>query len=200
MVIEEILFPYFKKMGQNEDFLPDQRALIILDVLSGQVTTVVIDSFKNNDIEVLCIPSYMSYLVQSLDLRVNSYVKMFTNRKFNEQNLWQIMQQLDDGKELYDINILLELSLMKSLYAHWLLESYNQMGTIEGTDIILSVWTAFSIGDALKYGKFCLQPLDPFYDIQLTVESDENNVDLDLRAVFELTDSQLPIGCSPKTD
>lgn len=34
-LIEEILFPYFKKMSQNEDLLPDQRALIILDVLSG---------------------------------------------------------------------------------------------------------------------------------------------------------------------
>ena len=101
---------------------------------------------------------------------------------------------------MYDINILLELSLMKSLYAHWLLESYNQMGTIEGTDIILSVWTAFSIGDALKSGKFCLQPLDSFHDIQLTVESDEKNVDIDLRAVCELNDSQISIRYSPKTD
>lgn len=89
---------------------------------------------------------------------------------------------------------------MKSLYAHWLLESYNQMGTIEGTDISLSVWTAFSIGDALKSGKFCLQPLDPFHDIQLTVESDEKNVDIDLRAVCELNDSQISIRYSPKTD
>ena len=74
------------------------------------------------------------------------------------------------------------------------------MDTKEGIAIIHSVWKASGISHALKDGKACFQPLSPFYDIDLIVESDKYDVDINFRVVCELTDSQLSIGDSRKND
>ena len=68
-----------------------------MDVFSGQITSVVLDSFKDNEIEIVCVPANMTYLLQPLDLTVIGYAKSFTSGKFSE---WcsQIMKQLDNGK------------------------------------------------------------------------------------------------------
>ena len=70
--------------------------------------------------EVVCVPANMTYLLQPLDLTVNGYAKKFTSRKFSEWYSSQIMKQLDDGKELHDINVA------------WLVELYIQMSKSQG--------------------------------------------------------------------
>ena len=82
-----------------------------MEVFSGQITSVVLDCFKDNKIEVVCVPANMTYLLQPLDLTVNGYAKKFTSRKFGEWYSSQIMKQLDDGKELDNINI--DLTVLK---------------------------------------------------------------------------------------
>ena len=67
---------------------------------------------------------------------------------------------------------------MKPLHAEWLVELYNQMSTAEGQKIIYSAWKASGITEAIKAGKACLQPLDPFHFI------------------CNLNESQLANGCS----
>ena len=111
-LIEEILVPYI----QQENLPVSQKALVIMDVFSGQITSAVLDCFKDNKIEVVCIPLNTTYLLQPLDLTVNGYAKKFTSRKFSEWYSFQIMKQLDDGKELHDINIDLKLSKLKPLH------------------------------------------------------------------------------------
>lgn len=61
-LIEEILVSDIKKMLQNCVPL-DQWALVILDVLPGQIKTTVLDCFKENDIEVVCVPVNMTNLL-----------------------------------------------------------------------------------------------------------------------------------------
>ena len=152
-LIEEILVPYIKKVRQEENLPVSQKALVIMDAFSGQITSVVLDCFKDNKIEVVCVPANMTYLLQPLDLTVNGYAKKFTSRKFSEWYSSQIMKQLDDGKELHDINIDLKLSKLKPLHAEWLVELYNQMSTAEGQKIIHSAWKASGITEAMKAGK-----------------------------------------------
>ena len=82
-----------------------------MDIFSGQITSVVLDCFKDNKIEVVSIPANMTYLLQPLDLTGNGYAKKFPSRKFSEWYFSQIMKQLDDGKELNDINI--DLTVLK---------------------------------------------------------------------------------------
>ena len=69
-----------------------------MHVFSGQITSVVLNCFKGNKIEVVGILANMTYLLQPLDLTVNGYAKNFTSRKFSEWYSSQIMKQLDDGK------------------------------------------------------------------------------------------------------
>ena len=110
------------------------------------------------------------------------------------------MKQLDDGKELHDINIDLKLSKLKPLHAEWLVELYNQMSTAEGQKIIHSAWKASGITEAMKAGKASLQPLFPFHDIDLMVELDDEGLDFNLREVCNLNESQLPNGCTYKNE
>ena len=110
------------------------------------------------------------------------------------------MKQLDDGKELHDINIDLKLSKLKPLHAEWLVELYNQMSTAEGQKIIHSTWKALGITEAMRAGKASLQPLEPFLDIDPMVELDDEGIDFNLREVCNLNESQLANGCSYKNE
>ena len=108
------------------------------------------------------------------------------------------MKQLDNGKELRDINIDLKFSKLKPLHAEWLVELYNQMST--GQKIIDSAWKGSGITEAMKAGKASFQPLDPFHDIDPIVELDDEGVDFNLREVCNLNESQLVNGCSYKNE
>ena len=85
---------------------------------------------------------------------------------------------------------------MKPLHAEWLVELYNQMSTAEGQKIIYSAWKASGITEAIKAEKACLQPLDPFHDIDMMVELDNAGVEFNLQEVCNLNESQLANGCS----
>ena len=171
-----------------------------MDVFSGQITSVVLDCFKDNKIEVVCVSAKITYLLQPLDLTVNGYAKKFTSWKFSESYSSQIMKQLDDGKELHDISIDLKLYKLKILHVEWLVELYNQMSTAEGQKLIHSAWKASGITEAMKAGNASFQPLDPFHDIDLMVELDDEGVDFNLQEVCILNESQLANGCSYKNE
>ena len=72
------------------------------------------------------------------------------------------MKQLDDGKELHDINIDLKLSKLKPLHAEWLAELSNQMSMAEGQKIIHSAWKDTGITEAMKAAKPLFSSLTPF--------------------------------------
>ena len=67
-LIEQILVPYIEKVRQEENLCVSQKALVIMDVFSGQITSVVLDSFKDNKTEVVCVSANMTYFLQPLDL------------------------------------------------------------------------------------------------------------------------------------
>ena len=83
-LIEEILVPYIQKVRQEENLPASQKALVIMDVFSGQITSFVLDCFKDNKIKVVCVLANMTYLLQPQDLTVNDYAKKFTSWKCSE--------------------------------------------------------------------------------------------------------------------
>ena len=55
------------------------------------------------------------------------------------------------------------------------------MTTREGEHVILSGWSAAGVANALKNGETCLEPLDPFVDIdplvsEPSVEQDDSTI------------------------
>ena len=65
-LIEEIVVPYIEKVCQEENLPVSQKALVIMDVFCGQITSVFLDCFRGNKIEVVCIPANMTNLLQHI--------------------------------------------------------------------------------------------------------------------------------------
>ena len=55
-----------------ENNLPDdQKALIVMDVFTGQTTSPVVESYKENNICIVKVPANMTKYYQPLDLTIN---------------------------------------------------------------------------------------------------------------------------------
>ena len=147
-----------------------------MNVFTGQMRTIVLDLYTENNIKVICVPATnMTHIFQPLDLTVNGYVKKFTRGKFNDWYSGQIINQLDAGKPLHDIDVPLRLSLLKPLHAQWMVDLYIQMTSKDAKYIIHSGWEASGITDALKSGKGGLESFDPFDDIDPIMELPQVN-------------------------
>ena len=82
--LKEIIKPYVKKQRELLKCSVDQKALVIMDVFTGQMTTAVLDAFKEADICIVNVPANMTKYYQPLDLTVNGYAKRYLKRKFIE--------------------------------------------------------------------------------------------------------------------
>ena len=97
---------------------------------------------------------------------------------------WQKLQergQKSEGKEVEQIEVKLTLTTLKPIHAKWLPGFYNHMTTPEGEQVISSGWSAAGVTNALKNGETCLEPLDPFADIdplvsEPSVEQDDSTI------------------------
>ena len=170
--IEEILKPYIKQVIEPGNLPIDQTALVIMDVFKGQVTPMVLDLYKESNIVVVLVPANMTNHFQPLDLTVNGFVKRFMRAKFNSWYSSQLRRQLDEGKQLQDIDVLLRVSILKPFHAEWLVDCYNRMTITAGRNIILSGWKSAGIMEDLQAGTDGLEPIDPFHDIDPPIEQE----------------------------
>ena len=58
--LKEIIKPYVKKQRELLKCSVDQKALVIMDVFTGQMTTAVLDAFKEADICIVNVPANMT--------------------------------------------------------------------------------------------------------------------------------------------
>ena len=75
----------------------------------------------------------------------------------------QLTEQLDNGKQIEEVDVKLQLTRLKPLHAEWLVELFNHM-TIS-KEIIMSGWKASGRIEAIKQGSTRLPSLDPFNDL-----------------------------------
>ena len=113
---------------------------------------------------------------------IGDYRKAITQkyRRENEKNSKKEDKKAK-GKELEQIEIKLTLTTLKLIYMKWLVKFYNHITTPEGEQVISSGWCAGGITNALKNSDTCLEPLDPFADIdpivsEPSVEQDDSNM------------------------
>ena len=69
--------------------------------------------------------------------------------------------QLQNGKQLEDIDVDFRLSVLKPLHAKWLIALYNYLTTKKGMEIITKGWRKAGIGGLLD-GTTILPLEDPF--------------------------------------
>ena len=59
----------------------NQKALIIFDVFTGQMTTEIKEVIETHNLTVVNVPTNMTKYYQVLDLTVNKYTKAFTRKQ-----------------------------------------------------------------------------------------------------------------------
>jgi len=160
---------------------PDQVALVIFDVFRGQITDDVLKKFKENRIFTVFVPANMTNLLQPLDLTVNGFAKKFCKKTFGHWYMDQISKQLDAGKAIEEVDVRLQLTMLKPLHAEWLTELYNHMTKPEGKEVIINGWKAAGISQVIKNGAKQLECLDPFNDLdQLLPQVSDTAISFDV--------------------
>ena len=101
--LEAVIVPYFKKQRSIEGLDQDQKALVIMDVFTGQMTSKVLDSYKSHNICVISVPANMTKYYQRLDLTVNWEAKRFFKCKFVDWYSSQVSNQLQESKSLESV-------------------------------------------------------------------------------------------------
>ena len=112
-----------------------------------------------NNIKFVKVPATMTRLFQPLDLTVNGAAKAYIKKRFTEWYSCCIIQELDSGKGVGNIDIQLKMSVLKPLHAIWINDLYNYFTAPEGKEVIANGWKAAYITEALKEGKQELDPL-----------------------------------------
>jgi len=72
----------------------------------------------------------------------------------------QITEQINNGKDVYEIEVPLKLSVLKPLHANWVIGLYDYLRN--KPDIICKGFEQAGINEALSID---LEPEDPFFDL-----------------------------------
>ena len=65
--LREIIIIYMKNQRLQNKLPEDQKALKVVDVFTGQITSVVLESYKENNILIFNVPANMNKYYQPLD-------------------------------------------------------------------------------------------------------------------------------------
>ena len=174
---EEIILPYVKAERESLGLPSDQKALMILDAFTGQMTEDVVNKYLDNNILLVIVPKNMTKFYQPLDLTVNGYCKRFLKEKFSTWYSSQISKQLASNIPLDDVKIKLQLTTLKPLQAGWIIDFYNEMTSAKGKEIITSGWVSSGIKDAIELGLQKLPSIDPFEQLDPMMNDTEDVVE-----------------------
>lgn len=166
---DEVIVPYLDSERKKLN-LPNQYALVIMDVFKGQMTDKVISFLNDNSVLHEKVPANMTHYFQPLDLTVNGASKQFMKKKFVDWYARKVISSIDNGIPVEEIVVELKLSIMKPLHASWIISLYNHMTSSEGRSIVFNGWRRSGILDAVMKGSKELIPLDPFFDIDPMIE------------------------------
>ena len=115
-LLDNVIFPYLKKKKHDLGLPGDQKSLLIYDVFTGQTTENIKEYIEENDCVMVYVPNNMTHYFQPLDLTVNVVAKHFLKDKLKLWYANEIKKQLDERTEVYEIDILLKLSILKAIH------------------------------------------------------------------------------------
>ena len=158
--IEKIVVPYLKSKREELALRPDQKALLILDVFKGQKTDRYRALLEIHDIVAVYIPANMTKYFHPLDLTINGVAKTFLKDTFGTWYAGEVSKQLENGKDIYSVDIKLQLSVLKPIHARWLISLYDHLRN--KPELIVMGFDQADISDALYID---LENEDPFQDL-----------------------------------
>ena len=151
-----------------------QKALIVMDVFTGQMTEDAVKRYQDNNILIVNIPRNMTKYYQPLDLTVNGYCKKFLKRNFTQWYSAEVTRQLANKVALEDVQVQLQLTKLRPLQPGWIIEFFNEMTTSKGTEITVSGWNVSGIKGVIKLGTEMLPSLDPLEELDTMISEAED--------------------------
>ena len=147
-LLDNVIFPYLKKKKYDLGLPGDQKSLLIYDVFTGQTTKNIKEYIEENDCVIVYVPNNMTHYFQPLDLTVNAVAKHFLKDKFGLWYANEVKKQLDEGTEIYEIDVPLKLSLLKPIHGRWLLGLYEHLQN--NKEIIFNGFESAGITEAVS--------------------------------------------------
>ena len=132
-----------------------------MNVFQRQMTVEVLDILYAHDIYLCKVRANMTQLLQTLDLMVNNYCKVFMKNKFGKWFGKQVEKSFKLGLKVEEINMQFILASMTPLHVLWLVEFWYHIKPGSGSSIITNCWKATGIFDAIM-GSTELPSLNPF--------------------------------------
>ena len=125
--LEKVVFPFIVDKCKERSLRDEQKAILVFDVFKGQKTERVQHLIADNNCVCVFVPANMTNYFQPLDLTVNGPAKQFLKGKFQEWYAREIAKQVDKGIDVYSIDVNTKLSVMKPIYARWLVGLYDHL-------------------------------------------------------------------------
>lgn len=100
--------------------------MLIFHVCKGHVTKKVTHVLEQNNRIIVQVPNDMTDQFQPLDLTVTQ-ARQFMKGKSKYWYDEQISKELDDGRNVCDIQVPLKLLVIKRIHAKWLLGLYDHL-------------------------------------------------------------------------
>ena len=82
--LKEIIAPYVVKQRELLKCQVDQKALVVMDVFTRQMTAEVLNAYEEANILIINVPANMTKYYLPFNLTVNGYAKRFLKSKFTE--------------------------------------------------------------------------------------------------------------------
>ena len=84
-----------------------------------------------NDLVYVHVPANMTHEFQPLDINVNGVAKSFLKDQFQTWYTDEIQKQMDNGKDVYEVDVDTRLSRMKPVHARWVIGLYDKLRNSE---------------------------------------------------------------------
>ena len=159
--IQTIVLPFLKWKKEKLELPRDQKSMLIFYVFRGHTTEKVTNFIEEIDCVILRVPNNMTNYFQMLDLNVNGHAKEFLKKKFEEWYAGEVKKQLDEGKDIYDVNVSMKLSNMKPKHAQWIIGLYDHLR--KNKEMIVKSWEMAGLQEAFTSE---LPPEDTFADLE----------------------------------
>ena len=133
--------------------------MLRFDVFKRHITERVASIIEENNCVIIYVPSNLTDQFHPLDLNVNAQAKQFFKKPFECWYTQQISHQLEDGTNVYDVQVPWKLSIIKPIHAKWLFGLYDHLRN--SSETIIKGFEMAGIKDTLEI-EFPSE--DPFAD------------------------------------
>lgn len=130
--------PHNKKERNILHLAFNHPALLIINAFRGQMTDLVIQKLRKNNIRFVRVPASITNLFQPLDLIINGSAKAYMKRRFRKWHNSSITNQLGEGKSVENIDVELKLSSLN-------------LFTQNGLKISIIIWCKKKVAKNIKW-------------------------------------------------